>query len=242
MGSLNYKYYFMRKTGFLLITLLIVACSPVKKYSTLPEVLKWENEISRFEKLDSAEQYPSDAILFTGSSSIKLWTTLEKDMAPYNVINRGFGGSKLSDFVVYGERLIAPHPCSAIVIFIANDISGTAGDKTPEEVGGLFKYLLKTIRRSHPETPVFWIEITPSPSRWKVWPQISEANQLISRICHKEKNTYFIRTSYSFISSDGQPIEGYFRSDMLHLNADGYKLWNSIIKKEINKVVPYPEP
>ena len=231
----------MRNSVLLLFTLLVISCSPVKKYQTSPDVLAWEKDIRRFEKLDSSEQYPSDAILFTGSSSIRLWTDLEKDLAPYNVINRGFGGSKLSDFAVYGERIITPHPCSAIVIFIANDISGRVTDKSPAEVANLFRHLLKTIRKSHPVTPVFWIEITPTPLLWKVRPLQIEVNELISKICDNEDDTYFIHTASSFLNAGGQPNEAYFRPDMLHLNSEGYKLWTQIIKKELNKVVPYPE-
>jgi glycerophosphoryl diester phosphodiesterase len=162
-------------------------------------------------------------------------------MAPYNVIQRGFGGSKLSDFAVYVRRMVDPHPCSAIVIFIANDITGSDNDKTPEEVASLFKYSLSQIRKTHPSTPVFWIEVTPTPLRWKAWPQIQEANSLINEICRKQENTYFISTKKDFLNSDGTPIRQYFRADKLHLNEEGYKVWSGIIKSEISKVVPYPK-
>lgn len=231
----------MLRSLLALTLVLTVSCSPVKKYESLPEVKAWEDEIQEFEKLDSTEDYPSDAILFTGSSSIRLWNTLKKDMSPYNVIQRGFGGSKLSDFVVYAERIVAPHPCSAIVIFIANDITGSENDKTPKEVAKLFRQSLKIIRNSHPGTPVFWIEVTPTPSRWKAWPKIREANELIRQICENQDNTYFISTSSDFIGNDGLPLGAYFVEDKLHLNPDGFKLWTGIIKKEINNVVPYPE-
>ena len=111
---------------------LLLSCSPVKKYQDLPEVLAWENDIQKFEQLDKSEKYSQDAILFAGSSSIRLWTTLESDMSPYPVIQRGYGGARLSDFAVYADRIIAPHPCRAIVIFIANDITGSEADKSPE--------------------------------------------------------------------------------------------------------------
>jgi len=230
----------MLRSVVILLTVLIISCSPVKKYESLPEVKAWENDILEFEKLDRAETYPPDAILFTGSSSIRLWSTLNKDMAPYSVIQRGFGGSKLSDFVVYADRIIAPHPCSAIVIFIANDITGNEKDKTPGEVASLFRNALKIIRNTHKHTPVFWIQVTPTPSRWKAWPQIKEANSLINKVCENQENTYFISTDSYFLGSDGIPSESHFVSDKLHLNADGYRLWTDIIKKEINKVVPYP--
>jgi hypothetical protein len=222
----------------LVLAFLVVSCSPVKKFEKLPEVIAWEDEIQEFEKLDRSESHPSDVILFTGSSSIRLWSTLSRDMAPYPVIQRGFGGSKLSDFVVYAERIVSPHPCSGIVIFIANDITGSNNDKTPAEVASLFRLALKIIRKSHPVTPVFWIEITPTPSRWKAWPQISEANDLIKNICEKQDNAHFIRTSPSFLDENGNPVDGYFVKDRLHLNSEGYKLWTSIIKKEISSVIP----
>lgn len=228
------------KIATFVLSVILISCSPVKKLESLPEVKAWEDDIRKFEELDKTESYPDDAILFTGSSSIRLWTTLQADMAPYSVIQRGFGGSKLSDFVVYADRIVSPHPCSAIAIFIANDITGGEKDKKPAEVASLFKTALKIIRKSHPETPVFWIEVTPTPSRWKVWPQVKEANRLISEICGKQDNTWFISTSSSFLSPEATPYDGYFVKDMLHLNPEGYKVWKQVIKKEINKVVPYP--
>ena len=219
---------------FTLIALsLIISCSPVKKYSDLPEVKKWEENITRFEQADRVEKYPEDAILFMGSSSIVLWKTLASDMSPFPVIQRGFGGSKLSDLVVYTERIVSPHPCQAIVIFVANDITGNKNDKTPQEVASLFRSVLKTIRKSHPDTPVFWIEVTPTSSRWKVWPQIQEATNLIREICESRKNTWSIRTDFTFLNEQGTPRDELFVADKLHLNAKGYAVWTDIIKKEL---------
>lgn len=117
-----------------ILLLLLVSCSPLRKYQDLPEVKAWETEIVKFEVSDRKETYPNDAILFAGSSSIKLWSTLAEDMSPYPVIQRGFGGSRLSDLAVYAERIFKPHPCRAIVLFVANDISGSDRDKSPDEV------------------------------------------------------------------------------------------------------------
>ena len=222
---------------FLLISVLILSCSPVKKYQTLPEVKAWDNDIQKFEQLDKSEKYPDNAILFAGSSSIRLWTTLEKDMAPYPVIQRGYGGAKLSDFAIYAKRIFDPHQCRAIVIFIANDIMGSPQDKNPDEVAALFKNVLKTIRSLHPKTPVFWIAITPTASRWKVWPQIQTVNSKIQKICENQKNTYFIKTDYAFLNDKGLPIDEYFRDDKLHLTEKGYSVWTGIIKKELNRVL-----
>jgi hypothetical protein len=228
----------MRRFLFLFITVAALACSPVAKYKTLPEVLAWENDIRKFEQADSSEMHSGDEVLFAGSSSIRLWTTLHRDMAPYKVVQRGFGGSKLSDMAVYYDRIIDFHPYKAIVLFFGNDITGASQDESPEEVARLFRYLLKNIRKTHPLTPVFWIAVTPSQSRWNVWPQIEKASSLISKICDNQSNTYFIRTDFAFLGKDGLPITELFRDDKLHLTEKGYIVWTDIIKKELNKVIP----
>ena len=158
-------------------------------------------------------------------------------MAPYPVIQRGFGGSRLSDVAVYGDRIVKPHPCRAIVLFVANDITGSEQDKSPEEVAALFKNVLKTIRKSHPDTPVFWIEVTPTSSRWKVWPEIQKSTLLIRKVCDNHKNTYSIRTDFAFLNEDGKPRDELFVTDKLHLNAQGYSVWTNIIRNELIRVL-----
>jgi hypothetical protein len=227
----------MRRNIVLLISFILLSCSPIRKYQNLPEVRSWENDIQKFEQLDKSDKYPQDAILFAGSSSIRLWTSLEKDMVPYHVIQRGYGGAKLSDFAVYADRIFDPHQCRAIVLFIANDITGSSQDKTPENVAALFRNVLKTIRKTHPVTPVFWISITPTVLRWKVWPEIEKANSLIKEICDKKKNTYFIKTDFAFLSENGLPKDELFRDDKLHLTEKGYAVWTEIIKKELNNIL-----
>ena len=222
----------------LFLTLVLLSCSPAKKYENLSEVLAWENDIRKFEQLDKTENYPQDAILFAGSSSIKLWTSLESDMYPYPVIQRGYGGARLSDFAVYADRIFSPHPCRGIVMFVANDITGSESDKSPKEVAALFRSVLKTIRKSHPDTPVFWIAVTPTASRWSVWNKIQIANARIKDICDHHKNTRFIRTDFAFLDGNGNPRTELFIEDKLHLNQQGYAIWTEIIKGELEKVIP----
>ncbi|MCX6335359.1 MAG: GDSL-type esterase/lipase family protein [Bacteroidia bacterium] len=223
------------KISFLLIFLL--SCSPLKEYSNLPEVKIWEPEIVKFENLDKTTVYPENAIMFAGSSSIRLWSTLATDMAPYNVIQRGYGGAKMSDYAVYSGRVFSPHKCSAMVLFIANDITGAVNDKSPEEVKRLFSIIHKTFRKSNPGAPVFYIAVTPTRLRWKAWPVISKGNELIKEWCENQRNTYFISTDTAFLNGNGEPREELFNSDKLHLNPDGYRVWTNIIKGELDKVL-----
>jgi len=203
---------------------LFVSCSPLSSLHDLPEIRQWAHDIARFDSLNRNEKYPPDAIIFAGSSSIRLWKTLKEDMAPYPVIQRGYGGAKLTDFAYYAPRIFSVPQCRAAVIFVANDITGSSSDRSPEEVRKLFLSVLKTFRKAHPYVPFFWIQVTPTPSRWKVWPEILAANELIRKECEKRRNTYFIRTDFAFLDNSCKPREELFVSDRLHLNSEGYRV------------------
>jgi lysophospholipase L1-like esterase len=219
----------------LLVITFLLACSPLKKYTD--SVQKWENDIREFEQLDSTNRYPNNAVLFMGSSSIRLWNTLEEDIKPYSVIQRGFGGSRISDVAWYTPRIVYPHQIQAVVIFVANDISGSKEDKTPQEIASLFSYIVKTIHKKHPDLPVFYIQVTPTESRWKVWPRIQEGNKLVKQLCAKNPDLHFVETAKYFLSSEGTPNAELFVDDKLHLSAQGYQIWTRLVKAELDKVL-----
>lgn len=197
----------------------------------------WEPDIQKFEYADSIETYAPDAVFFTGSSSIRLWATLAEDMKPFQVIQRGYGGAKLDDYNYFSKRIIYPHSFSAIVLFIANDITGKEDDKSPDEVATLFTNLLQTIRNKYPDIPVFWISITPTELRWEVWSEIRKANELIRKRCEQDSQTYYINAADAFLNPDGVPRAELFQPDRLHLNEGGYAVWTDIIKRELECVL-----
>jgi lysophospholipase L1-like esterase len=228
----------VRSVTFLLllaIVFLVPSCSVPKEYAQ--EAKKWEKDILKFEELDKTEQYSNDAILFVGSSSIRLWSTMKEDMAPYHVINRGFGGSKFSDIACYVNRIVYPHQFQALVFYAGNDIIGSTADKTPKEVAHLFKYIVKEVRVKNPGQPIFLIEITPAQKTWKGQPGIKEANALLAKICEKLPDVYFIPTSSYYLTKEGKPKTELFRNDMLHQNREGYLIWSKLIKARLDEVL-----
>jgi hypothetical protein len=115
----------------------------------------WEQDIRQFEILDRNEADPDGAILFAGSSSIRMWSTIRGDMSPYPVIQRGFGGSKLSDVAWYAERLVYPHRFKALVLFVANDITGSRKTNHPKKPRLCSVILLKQYGRNSDRNPCF---------------------------------------------------------------------------------------
>jgi hypothetical protein len=223
------------------ILLLLFSCSPVYKYIQSEEVREWESDIRVFDSLNALEPANSSTILIAGSSSVRLWNAIHTDMEPYRVMQRGYGGAKLTDFNYYADRIIQAGSMKAILVFVANDISGGDQDRTPREVLQLFKMLVDQIRDRNPGTDVFWIEITPTPSRWHVIAKIRKANELIRSYCDKSGDLHFIGTYDMYINELGLPDSAMFRDDMLHLNRQGYELWAERIKLNLDQAGIHPQ-
>ena len=230
----------MKYLIYLVFLLSNLSCSPLLKYSQSNR--QFEEEVSFLESLDFKEKAGEKDVLFIGSSSIRLWDNIQVDMYPYSSIKRGYGGAHFYDLIHFSERLVKNHSPKAILIFVANDITGSndltnkVGDLSPNEVKKLFKYNYKLIRSIHKHIPIFLIETTPTPKRWKVWNKILQANKKLERFCKQVPNLYFISTRDKFIGADGLPIQSLFLNDELHLNVDGYKLWSSVIKSKLIEV------
>lgn len=227
--------FFLR---LLLITLLLFIAIPVvAQQSDDP----WEEEMQRFEELDRTNSYPPESIFFTGSSSIRLWETLEEDMHPYPVIQRGFGGSRMTDLLNHADRYISGHRFSAMVIFVANDIVGDPNrvDNTPEEVRDLFEeFITEKVRTYNADAPIFILAVTPTHSRWSVWDQSRAANHELAALADELDNVIFIHTQDLFLGVDGMPIDELFVSDRLHLSPAGYSLWTKRLRSYLDPVLP----
>lgn len=225
----------MKNLLFVVLLSLFLACQPnyYKKYANTKAA--WEKEVNALVELDKTEKDPQDAILFIGSSSIRLWKNIEKDLAPFRPIKRGYGGASLSDMIHFTKKIVFPHKFKALVIYVGNDITGSKNDKTPEEVLGLTKTLVKKVRSKYPKTPIFIIGITPTSSRWLAWKKQKEVNTLWMNYCESKSNMYFIDTEKAYLDIEGNPKDELFIGDKLHQNQNGYDLWSLIIKESLIK-------
>ena len=214
-----------------------------------PSIAKWEKDVAQLELLDRDQPKTKGSVLYYGSSSIRRWKTIADDMAPWPAIRRGYGGAKLPDTIHYAPRIVGPHiglanpnRCRAVVLFVANDITGKDTDATPEEVANRFTRLHNLIRQQDPTVPVFWIEVTPTEKRWAQWPKIAEATKLIGQIIDTDKNTHLIATAGAYLGADGQPRAEFFVEDRLHLSESGYQLWAGLIKAKLHAELGAAKP
>lgn len=189
----------------------------------------WRTSIHRFEIEDQVKHPVPGGIVFVGSSSFTFWSTMEQDMAPLSVINRGFGGAMIDEVVRYIDRIIVPYKPKAVVLFAGvNDIVGPRA-KSPERIAEIFRTFVVRVRESLPDSLIYYIAITPTPSGWKWWPIAQETNRLISDIIAADAKLRFIDLSDSLLGADKMPDPSLYGSNG-HLNERGYERWASRIK------------
>lgn len=193
------------------------------------------DEIQHFKKLDSAHFPPKNAVLFVGSSSIRKWEDVQDYFPDETVINRGFGGSELTDAIRYANDIIIPYHPREIVIYSGENDLAYADSITPVIVLKRFETLFNIIRSAMPAIPIIYVSIKPSPSREKLMPEMEEANKLIKQFLKKKSKTVFVDVYHKMLDKRGKPMPDIFLADSLHMNAKGYRIWQKAIEPYLRK-------
>ncbi len=165
----------------------------------------WESTIRKFELQDQLHPPSKNSILFIGSSSINFWSTLAQDMSPLPIINRGFGGSYMRDMVKYLDRIVLPYQPRAIVLFAGtNDTTDNRPD-TARQIFEGYKLFVERVQASLPKVAIYYVAITPTPTRQKFWTIANDANQLILNYTKDNPNLHFIDFNHQLLNEDGKP-------------------------------------
>jgi lysophospholipase L1-like esterase len=187
------------------------------------------SEIKAFRKADSIAQPPKNAILMIGSSSFTKWKDVQEYFPEHTLLNRGFGGSSLTDVIYYAKDVVLKYKPKQILIYCGeNDIAGSSL-VTADTVFERFKILYGIIRSKFKRIPIAFISMKPSPSREKYLVTMQKANEQIKSFIDKQKRAAYIDVYHSMFDADGKILNHIFLSDKLHMNAAGYKIWQGII-------------
>jgi len=188
---------------------------------------RFEEDIKRFEAADAKKMPEPGGIVFTGSSSIVLWKTLATDFPGLPIINRGFGGSQISEVNQVVDRVVTKYQPRLVVLFAGtNDLAGGVSGAT---VAAEFSKFVRLVRAKAPEARIAYISISPAPSRWKFEAEMRTANKLIQLECSRGENLAYIDVFHPMLSEEGKPRPELFVQDQLHLNADGYAIWKKVV-------------
>jgi lysophospholipase L1-like esterase len=215
-------------------TISLSAQTPAAKQQ--PPGARWEKDIRAFEAADKTNPPPQGAVLFIGSSSIKRWTDVAQAFPDHKVLNRGFGGSQLSDSVLFAERIVTPYKPKLVLLYAGdNDI---ASGRSPERVFSDFKAFVSKIHAALPDTRIAYIAIKPCPLREKFLDKVKTANHLIQDYTTSDKRLLFVDVFTPMLTKEGRPRADLCIKDGLHPNAQCYELWASLLRPVLDQYDP----
>lgn len=193
----------------------------------------WD-DIQTIKKYDVMFAPPAHPILFVGSSSIRKWPNIQFVFPEHEVINRGIGGAVINDIILYLNDIVFTYQPSQIVLYVGeNDL--TSATETADTVLNRTIILYKKIRDKLPDIPIVYIAMKPSPSRDQFSPKAVAANALIKQYLAQQKNTTFVDIYPLMLSKDGKSRPELFVSDMLHMNKQGYTIWEKAVRPYLLK-------
>jgi lysophospholipase L1-like esterase len=222
----------------LAIALLIInswqACAQYG-YKPDPDPRRFQSEIDAFINWDAKNTNPEKPVLFIGSSSIRLWKT-HRAFPALQVVNRGFGGAHISDMLYYYNEIVRPYKPQLAVFYCGdNDI---ADGKPVDQVFEDFKTFMNLLFNDYPEITMIYLPAKPSLKRWEMYPDMHLLNKRIAGLSINEPRLVIIDTATPLLGIDGKPDNTFYSTDSLHLNPEGYRVWNRMIGPALLKLVP----
>lgn len=220
----------MRLRQFLLLCSLAAHPSIGWTQAADPDPNRFAQDIQRFHQWDRQNAFPTDGVLFAGASSIVRWQTVER-FPGLPVINRGFGGSHISDVNTFIDQTVLKYDPALIVFYAGNN--DIQSGKTPAQVLEDYQQFVQTVHAADPTTPILFISLHPSPARWAKWPEMHETNRLVMQFSQTSSTLHFVDITLAMLGADGQPIRTLYVEDGLHLTEAGYDEWTPIVARAI---------
>ena len=215
---------------FSLLAILIIGVSLLAATSRAAEEslspLRFAKQIEAFARQDLESPPEKGVIVFVGSSSIRRWD-LAKSFGDLDAINRGFGGSQISDVLHYANEVVLEYKPKKVVFFCGgNDLNK---GKSPRQVAADFETFAKLLFEQQPETELIVLALKPAPVRWSIVDKVRATNDLLRAKAKTDKRITFLDGSFDLLLDDGKIREELYVEDRLHLNDEGYKLWADML-------------
>lgn len=183
-------------------------------------------------KYDSIWDASKETIVFTGSSSVRLWRKLQEEFPDHQIINSGFGGSQASDLLYFVDELILSYNPKKVFIYEGdNDLWAK---KRPSDVLDTTADIIRRIKAKNTATQVILISAKPSISRWKIRRKYKRLNRKMERFTQNDPNLFFVDVWKPMLNKRKLKTD-IFIEDGLHMNQKGYDIWYETMKDLVNQ-------
>lgn len=183
------------------------------------------------QKYDTLWDSNREAIVFTGSSSIRLWDNLQDYFPGHQIINTGFGGSQMTDLLAYLDKLVLQY--QPVKVFIYEGDNDIHDKKRPVQIIKVTKEVITQIKNAGTATSIVLISAKPSIERWHLRRKYKRFNRKLRKLCEKDPILEFANIWDPMLQSE-RLKEDLFVEDGLHMNLKGYEIWYQVISKFVN--------
>lgn len=192
-----------------------------------PNPARFAKEIEAFDAADVKTPPKKGGIVFTGSSSIRL-LSIPKFFPGIEALNRGFGGSHISEVNHYLDRCVLRYEPSLVVFYCGgNDLWDK---KSPEQVEEDFTEFRTRLFERLPEAKLLVLAIRPSPARESIRKTEADMNERFRKAAETDKRITYVSGSWDrYLDKDGKAIPNLFVEDGLHMSDAGYEIWKEIL-------------
>ena len=189
--------------------------------------------VNSYAKIDKKAGHQDYYAVFTGSSVMKFWASLEEDFLPLKVINRAIPGIKINELGFYIDQLVNKYKPHKVFIYAgSNDIQGSKARSTNDVLDG-FKKIVRNIHEQLETADIYYISIILSPAKTRIRNrnEIEKANMAIQEYCGTESYLHYVDLTKKFMKDTGEPDDTLFRSDKIHITQASYEIWRQEISK-----------
>ncbi len=195
-----------------------------------PDATRFDDAIETFTSYDAKNSFPADATVFVGSSSIVFWDTGTR-FPGMPLINRGFGGSQMSDLVHYVQETVLRYSPRTVVVY-EGDNDTSVGKQSPQILAD-YQEFVEAVLEAQPSTRIVIMSIKPSLARWDVWDEMQASNAAIEAYANTDARVDFVDVGTAMLGSDGLPMPQLFVGDGLHMTPAGYDIWDEIMTEAL---------
>lgn len=188
--------------------------------------IPFQEEVERRSKEIDDAGWKKGSVVFTGSSSVRMWKNLQEQFPDVAIINSAFGGSRADQLLMHLDKSILRFEPSKVFIYEGdNDIN------SGQDISDIMKNLdalVTKIQAKYPNTIVNLIAAKPSPSRWDKKVSYVALNDLIRQYATTHDKVNIVNVWDIMLDDTGKPRADIFIEDNLHMNEKGYELWKEI--------------
>ncbi len=223
LSSVTSHFNMKTSRSFFLVFFILLLTS----FASLGQTIPFQDEVKSITARIEKEGWKTNSVLFTGSSSVRLWENLQEKFPETPIINTGFGGSQASDLLVHLDALVIQYQPKKVFIYEGdNDLNE---GKEVSLIMNDLDILVNRIHQKLPDTNIVLISAKPSPSRWKLKTSYMVLNDLMRQYATTHEKVNFMNVWNAMLDQNGKPISEIFIADSLHMNEKGYAIWNKSV-------------